>query len=173
MGQLLDLIEVGNDPNGDKLVWVHLGHQVGVVGEVLPGEVVFQLVHQHGLKLFHRQPGPSTALFSLWWGGWLLGLLLLRRLLLRVLLLGLTRLFKLLLRSRVDHLDLLRSQLGHLAQADRLHWLGLHRLHLLDGRLGEGGGGGVVRWLHAPRGATTSEHRHRAGIIVMVWQHVA
>jgi hypothetical protein len=48
MGQLLDLVEVGDDPNRDKLVWVHLGHQVGVVGEVLPGEVVFQLVHQHG-----------------------------------------------------------------------------------------------------------------------------
>jgi hypothetical protein len=110
MGQLLDLVEVGDDPNRDKLVWVHLGHQVGVVGEVLPGEVVLQLVHQHGLKLLHRQPGTSTALFSLWRRGWLLGLLL-RRLLLRVLLLlRLTGLFKLLLlRSRVDHLDLLGS----------------------------------------------------------------
>ena len=98
--------------------------------------------------------------------------MLLRRLL-RVLLLGLTRLlFKLLLGSRVDHLDLLRSQLGHLAQADCLHWLWLHRLHLLNGRLGEACSGRVVRWLHCPCGSTTSKHRHRAGIIVMVWQHV-
>jgi hypothetical protein len=111
VGQLLDLVEVGDDPDRDKLVGVHLGHQVGVVGEVLPGEVVLQLVHQHGFKLLHVQPGPSTALFSLWRRGWLLGLLL-RRLLrvLLLLLLRLTGLFKLLLlRSRVDHLDLLGS----------------------------------------------------------------
>ena len=103
-------------------------------------------------------------------------MLLLRRLLLLLcmLLLGLTRLllFKLLLRSRVDHLDLLRSQLGHLAQADCLHWLGLHGLHLLDGRLGESGSGGVIRWLHRTSGTTTPKHWHGAGIIVMVWQHV-
>ena len=98
--------------------------------------------------------------------------LLLRRLL-RVLLRLTRRLVKLLLRSRVDHLDLLRSQLGHLAQADCLHWLWLHRLHLLDGRLGEGGSGWVIRWLHRPCGTTTSEHWHRAGIIMMVRQHVA
>ena len=91
-----------------------------------------------------------------------------------LLLLGLTRLlFKLLLRNRVDHLDLLRSQLGHLAQADRLHWLGLHRLHLLDGRLGETGSGGVIRWLNSTSGTTTPKHWHRAGIIVMVRQHVS
>ena len=148
MGQLLDLVEVGDDPDRNKLVGVHLGHLVGVVGEVLPGEVVLQLVHQHGLELLHRQPGPSTALFSLWWGGWLLGLLLRR--LLRVLLRLTRRLVKLLLRSRVDHLDLLRSQLGHLAQADCLHWLWLHRLHLLDGRLGEGGSGWLAHQFLGP-----------------------
>ena len=57
MGQLLDLVEVGNDPNWDELVRVHLGHQVGVVGKVLPGEVVLQLVLEHLFQLVHGDAG--------------------------------------------------------------------------------------------------------------------
>ena len=66
--QLLDLVEICDDANWQELVRVHLGHQVGVVGEVLPGEVVLQLVGQHLLQLVHGQP-RSTWLSCLSLGG--------------------------------------------------------------------------------------------------------
>ena len=89
--------------------------------------------------------------------------MLLRRLL-RVLLRLTRRLVKLLLRSRVDHLDLLRSQLGHLAKADGLHRLRLHRLHLLDWWLAEAGCGGVICWLYTSSGCSSTKHWHSIGI---------
>ena len=56
-GQLLDLVEIGNDCNWYKLIRVHLRHKIRVMSEVLSGEVVLQLVLQHLLQLVHRDPG--------------------------------------------------------------------------------------------------------------------
>ena len=36
-GQLLDLVEIGNDCNWYKLIRVHLRHKIRVMSEVLPG----------------------------------------------------------------------------------------------------------------------------------------
>ncbi len=57
-GKFLDGVEVGNCPNRHVLVRVHLRHQVGVVSEVLPGEVVLQLPEELGLQHFE---GHSAA----------------------------------------------------------------------------------------------------------------